>query len=123
VPYETADALKRGLPVDGYSLDVARPTIRAVTENVLLEIQKTFDFFRGTTGTDCIDRLVVSGGASRVDGFVEMLAERFDSAVELFDPFKKVAFESARFGVSSPADVQATAAVAVGLALRKVGDR
>ena len=104
-------------------MDIARPTIRAVTENVLLEIQKTFDFFRGTTGADRIDRIVVSGGASRVDGFVEMLAERFDSEVELFDPFKKVAFEAARFGVDSAADVQATAAVAVGLALRKVGDR
>jgi type IV pilus assembly protein PilM len=123
VPYETADALKRGLPVDGQSMDVARPTLRAVTENVLLEIQKTFDFFRGTTGADRIDRLVVSGGASRVEGFVEMLAERFDSEVELFDPFKKVAFEAARFGVASAADVQATSAVAVGLALRKVGDR
>jgi type IV pilus assembly protein PilM len=123
IPYETADALKRGLHVEGYSMELARPTIRAVTENVLLEIQKTFDFFRGTTGSDRIDRLVVSGGASRVDGFVEMLAERFDSHVELFDPFKKVSFDADKFGVMSAADVQATSAVAVGLALRKVGDR
>ena len=123
VPYETADALKRGLHVEGYSMELARPTIRAVTENVLLEIQKTFDFFRGTTGSDRIDRLVVSGGASRVDGFVDMLAERFDSHVELFDPFKKVSFDADKFGVLSAADVQATSAVAVGLALRKVGDR
>ena len=123
VPYETADALKRGLHVEGYSMELARPTIRAVTENVLLEIQKTFDFFRGTTGSDRIDRLVVSGGASRVDGFVDMLAERFDSLVELFDPFKKVSFDADKFGVMSAADVQATSAVAVGLALRKVGDR
>ena len=100
VPYETADALKRGLHVEGYSMELARPTIRAVTENVLLEIQKTFDFFRGTTGSDRIDRLVVSGGASRVDGFVDMLAERFDSHVELFDPFKKVSFDADKFGVT-----------------------
>jgi type IV pilus assembly protein PilM len=123
LPYEAADALKRGLPVEGYSLETARPILRAVTENVLLEVQKTFDFFRGTTGSNRIDRLVVSGGASRVDGFVEMLAERFDSDVELFDPFKTVAFDAARFGVTAATDVQATAAVAVGLALRKVGDR
>jgi type IV pilus assembly protein PilM len=123
VPYETADALKRGMHVEGYSMELARPTIRAVTENVLLEIQKTFDFFRGTTGSDRIDRLVVSGGASRVDGFVEMLQERFDSHVELFDPFKRVSFDADKFGVMSAADVQATSAVAVGLALRKVGDR
>ena len=29
IPYETADALKRGLPVEGYSMEIARPTIRA----------------------------------------------------------------------------------------------
>jgi Tfp pilus assembly PilM family ATPase len=52
-----------------------------------------------------------------------MLAERFDSHVELFDPFKKVSFDADKFGVMSAADVQATSAVAVGLALRKVGDR
>jgi type IV pilus assembly protein PilM len=123
LPFESAEQLKKGIPVDGASFEEAQPVLRAVTENVLLEIQKTFDFFRGTTGSDRIDRLVVSGGASRVDGFVEMLAERFDSHVELFDPFRKVSFDAARFGVTAAADVQATSAVAVGLALRKAGDR
>src|SRR6187455_1593658 len=46
LPYESADTLKRGLPVDGASYDDARPVLRAVTENVMLEIQKTFDFFK-----------------------------------------------------------------------------
>ena len=50
-----------------------RPVLRAVTENVLLEIQKTFDFFKATAASDRIDRIVLSGGASRVDGFAEML--------------------------------------------------
>ena len=52
-----------------------------------------------------------------------MLAERFDVEVEMFDPFRTVQFDPARFGVEAPADVAATAAVAVGLALRRVGDR
>ena len=56
--------------------------LRAVTENVLLEIQKTFDFFKATAASDRIDRIVLSGGASRVEGFAEMLAERFDAPVE-----------------------------------------
>jgi type IV pilus assembly protein PilM len=121
--HEQAEQLKRGEAVDGLDFEHARPILRAVTENVLLEVQKTFDFFRGTTGTDHIDRIVLSGGASRVDGFAEMLAERFEAQVEAFDPFKRIAFDAARFGVASPADVAASAAVAVGLALRRVGDR
>ena len=36
-----------------------------MTENVLLEIQKTFDFFKATASSDRIDRIVLSGGASR----------------------------------------------------------
>jgi type IV pilus assembly protein PilM len=121
--YESADLLKRGVPVSGLTMEQARPVLRAVNENVLLEIQKTFDFFRSTTQADRIDRVVVSGGASRVDGFTEMLAERFDVDVESFDPFKTITFDPAKFGVESAADVAATSAVAVGLALRRVGDR
>jgi type IV pilus assembly protein PilM len=121
--YESADLLKRGVPVSGQTMEHARPVLRAVNENVLLEIQKTFDFFRSTTQADRIDRVVVSGGASRVDGFTEMLAERFDVDVESFDPFKTITFDAAKFGVESAADVAATSAVAVGLALRRVGDR
>ena len=98
-----------------------RPVLRAVTENVLLEIQKTFDFFKGTAGSDRIDRILLSGGASRVVGFREMLAERFGAPVELFDPFRKVAFDAAKFGVDDAADVAPTAAVAVGLALQTGG--
>jgi type IV pilus assembly protein PilM len=46
LPYELADQLKKGIPVDGATFEEAQPVLRAVTENVLLEVQKTFDFFR-----------------------------------------------------------------------------
>jgi type IV pilus assembly protein PilM len=122
LPFETADALKRGLPVDGVTYEDARPVLRAVTENVMLEIQKTFDFFKATAASDKIDRIMLSGGASRAEGFTEMLGERFEAPVEPFDPFKKVGFDGKKFK-SEAVDIAATAAVAVGLALRRVGDR
>jgi type IV pilus assembly protein PilM len=122
LPFEQADELKRGAVVDGVSYDDARPVLRAVSENVMLEVQKTFDFFRTSAASDRITRLVVSGGASRAEGFVEMLGERFQAPVEFFDPFKRVTFDAAKFGVDA-AEVGPTAAVAVGLALRKAGDR
>jgi type IV pilus assembly protein PilM len=122
LPYEVADQLKRGETVEGVSFEEARPVLRAVTENVMLEIQKTFDFFKATASSDRIDRLVVSGGASRAEGFTEILAERFGAPVEAFDPFRRVAFD-ARKGPGHPAEIAATAAVAVGLALRRAGDR
>ncbi len=123
LPYESAEQVKRGLPVEGMTFEEVQPVLHAMTENVLLEIQKTFDFFKATASSDRIDRIVVSGGASRVDGFIASLQERFNTAVEVFDPFKTISFEPAKLGISDPEGLSATAAVAVGLALRKTGDR
>ena len=51
-----------------------------------------------------------------------MLADRFEAPVEPFDPFKKISFDAARFK-ADVTEVAPTAAVAVGLALRRAGDR
>ena len=122
LPFESAEQLKKGIPVDGATFEEAQPVLRAITENVLLEIQKTFDFFKATASSDQIDRLMVSGGASRVDGFREMLQERFSAPVEEFDPFRAVAWDAKKMGAEA-VDLAPTAAVAVGLALRRVGER
>ena len=122
LPFEAADQLKKGIPVDGATFEDAQPVLRAVTENVLLEIQKTFDFYKASAPTDHIDRIVVSGGASRVDGFRDMLQERFNAPVEEFDPFRAIAWDTKKLG-GDAVEHASTAAVAVGLALRKVGDR
>lgn len=121
--FEAAERLKRGEAVDAISADDVRPVLRAMNENVLLEIQKTFDFFKATTSAERIDRILVSGGASRVDQFKEMLEERFDTPVEAFDPFRAVEFDPVKLGVEHRDEVVPTAAVAVGLALRRAGDR
>ena len=123
LPFESAEQLKKGEAVEGATFDDARPVLHAMTENVLLEIQKTFDFFKATAASDRIDRIVLSGGGSRVDGFAHTLQERFGTTVEMFDPFLKIAFEPAKLGVENAENAIPTAAVAVGLALRRAGDR
>src|SRR5687768_16741426 len=115
LPFDSAEQLKKGIPVDGATFEEAQPVLRAVTENVLLEIQKTFDFFKATASSDQIDRIMLSGGASRVDGFAEMLQERFNAPVEEFNPFRSVVWDAKKLGAAE--DYAATAAIAVGLAL------
>ena len=122
LPFESAEQLKKGIPVDGATYEEAQPVLHAVTDNVLLEIQKTFDFFKASASSEQIDRIMLSGGASRVDGFREMLQERFGIPVEDFDPFRTIGWDAKKLA-GDPADVAATAAVAVGLALRRAGDR
>jgi type IV pilus assembly protein PilM len=123
LPFESAEQLKRGEPVEGLTFEEARPVLHAMTENVLLEIQKTFDFFKASATTDRIDRVLLSGGASRVDGFQKALEERFSTVIEPFNPFQKVTFDAARLGIADPESVIPSTAVAVGLALRRAGDR
>jgi type IV pilus assembly protein PilM len=122
LPFESAEQLKKAVPVDGATFEEAQPVLHAVTENVLLEIQKTFDFFKASASTDQIDRIMLSGGASRVDGFHQMVQERFNAPVEDFDPFRAVTWDAKKLGGDATA-MASTAAVAVGLALRKVADR
>jgi type IV pilus assembly protein PilM len=122
LPFEAAEEVKKGHSVDGVTYDDARPVLKAMTDNVLLEVEKTFDFFKATAASDHIDRIVLSGGASRVEGFAESLRERFDTAVEPFDPFRQVAFDAKKLGRAAE-EMAPVAAVAVGLALRRAGDR
>jgi len=126
LPHDAADALKKGemgAGAGGVTYEEARHVLRAVSENVLLEIQKTFDFYKATATSDRIDRIAVAGGASRAEGFMEMLGERFGAPVEALDPFRRVKFDAAKFGVADLASAAPMAAVAVGLALRRAGDR
>jgi len=123
LPFDSAEQVKKGLPVEGVNPDDVRPVLQTMTENVLLEIQKTFDFYKASASSDRIDRIVLSGGGCRVEGFSQALSERFGSAVETFDPFRRIAFEPGKLGITEPEAVAPSAAVAVGLALRRAGDR
>jgi type IV pilus assembly protein PilM len=123
LPFETAEQLKKGQDVPGATYEDARPVLKALTDNVLLEIEKTFDFYKATASNDKLDRIMLSGGASRVEGFAEALQDRFDTPVERFDPFRQITFDPSTLGGTSPDEVAPLAAVALGLALRRVGDR
>jgi len=66
--------------------------------------------------------VVLSGGVSRIEGLRDRLQERLQAPVEHFDPFKVVAWDAKKLGRDA-VEHTSTAAVAVGLALRKVSDR
>jgi len=122
LPFEAAEQLKRGEGGNGHTFADVQPVLHAMTDNVLLEVQKTFDFFKATAASDRIDRVVLSGGASRVDGFATALQDRFETPVEMFDPFRQIGFDGPKLHADAAAATP-VAAIAVGLALRRVGDR
>ena len=124
LPFDGAEQAKKGEPIDGVSFDDVRPVLHAMTENVLLEIQKTFDFFKATAASDRIDRILLSGGACAVDGFAQALEERFKARRSRCSIRSRRSRSTPRSSASRTLDqLVPTAAVAVGLALRKAGDR
>jgi type IV pilus assembly protein PilM len=83
----------------------------------VLEIQKTFDFFRATAGGEHIERIYAAGGSSQVPGLMEALRQEFSIPVEALNPFLKIVPP-----IGEGADLiernSVQLAVAVGLALR-----
>ena len=119
VSYEEAEDYKLGNAPEELQVSVSS-VLQSVSEILVLEIQKTFDYFRTAAQFDEIQTIYISGGASRTEGLRDYLEETFQVAVEFLDPFKNIGGN----GVALPADESRNGfAVAVGLALRSQGDR
>jgi type IV pilus assembly protein PilM len=119
VSFDQAETMKRG----GEGASNVQPILQTVSENIALEIQKTFDFFKATSSEDRIDRIFLSGGASVVPGLRELLSDRFEAGVEFLNPFNNVTYNPREFDPDYINEVAPCAAIAVGLAVRRVSDR
>ena len=85
---------------------------------LVLEIQKTFDFFRATATGESIQKIVVAGGSARVPGLMDVLREEFAIPVEEMYPFRKIVINPARHNEDQIRELAPRLAIAVGLALR-----
>ena len=121
--FEEAERLKKDLALQGARGEDIEPVLREATDDLLLEVEKTFDFFAASRDSGRIDRIVLSGGASQGAGFTSAMSRRFDVPLERFDPFGKSKIVGRQIGWRDPADLAAAAGVAAGLALRRTGDR
>ncbi|HEV2706359.1 MAG TPA: type IV pilus assembly protein PilM [Pyrinomonadaceae bacterium] len=121
--FEQAEAVKRGgtPPSDGQPIDM-EAVLETVSDMLALEISKTFDFYRATSDESdaAVQKILISGGGSKLAGLPEFLAGRFEIPVERFDPFRKIKVDARRFDPDYMRDVVPEMAVAVGLALRGV---
>jgi type IV pilus assembly protein PilM len=121
--FDQAEALKRGSRVEGAAPENLHPILQAVSEEIAVEIQKTFDFFRATSSEDRIDRIFLAGGTAKVQGLRDLLADRFEAGVEILNPFNSVTYNPKDFDPDFIAEIGPSAAIAVGLAVRRGGDR
>ncbi|MFQ5767272.1 MAG: type IV pilus assembly protein PilM [Acidobacteriota bacterium] len=123
VTYEEAEEAKRGR--SGAEIDPGSlaPIMESITEDVVGEIQKTVDFFLASQTDQELSRMVLSGGTAQMEALPPMLAERLGCPVEHLDPFAALAIDSRSVSEEVLAELGSSAAVAIGLAIRKVDDR
>ncbi len=111
-----AERVKRGesqaAPVEPLSL-----LLQSFLELAVVEIRRTLDFYRASGGAG-VERLLLSGGSSRVPHLAELLADELGVPVEENDPFRAVAIPAERFDQSRVRELAPQFNVSVGLALR-----
>ena len=124
--FDQAERVKRGMPMpEGSEHREIEPILDTVSDILALEIQKTMDFYRATVedGESAVQKILVSGGGSKLKGLVEFLAKRFEILAEVFDPFRKIRVDSRGFDPEYMREIVPEMAIAVGLALRGVDAR
>ena len=120
IPFEQAEAAKLGRDV-GVRWETVVPALEAVSRELSLEIQRTFDYFASTAESERIGKIVLAGGCAQLPGLGDYLSSNWGIPVELTKPFQRIDVDPAYADDVSAAGP--ALAVAVGLALRRPGDK
>lgn len=120
--YVNAEELKKGSAVEGVPFEKAVPVINSVTEEVGNELKKTVDFFKVTTNENAIHKIILAGGGTKIINLDKYISQIFGIPVEIMNPFRNIQIDDKTFDIDLINRVAPSCAVAVGLALRKMGD-
>ena len=121
VSFDQAEQLKMGDTVEGINPESVNEIINSVAEDISHEIQRSFDYFKATSSTPNIDRVVLTGGCSKIrgGGIANFLSERLGVEVIIGNPFNNISYNEKKFDPVMIQEVAPLCAVAVGLALRR----
>ncbi|ACL64032.1 type IV pilus assembly protein PilM [Anaeromyxobacter dehalogenans 2CP-1] len=125
ISYEEAEALKIGGQGESDAVvpqEVER-VIQGVAEQLGGEVQRSLDFYASTSGGAALTRVYLSGGTARIPALFRVIEARAGVPVEVLNPFKNIEIDNRRFDPAMILGAAPSAAVSVGLALRRSGDK
>lgn len=124
IPFEEAEKIKCGGGREGGNgNDISKLDLINYAEPIFSEIERSIDFFSSTFMDPYIKQVLISGGCARLPGIVDVLANRLNSEVEVFNPFKNISYDKKAFPEQYVASIAPVAALGVGLALRRMDDK
>jgi type IV pilus assembly protein PilM len=123
VNFEEAEKIKLG----GTEVDKEKGRLEEIFTSVVsewaLEIKRALDFVASTYPDETIEKIFISGGSCRIPGFQEYLKLETGIQVVELNPFASLIIDEKRFDPGYLKFMAPQAAVAVGLALRSIGDK
>lgn len=121
IPFDAAEALKRQLGEASDDLAAqARTALDQPLGSLLDEVRSSFDYFRNQPGATRLLRVVVTGGAARLDGLTDRLSTVLGVPVDHATPRTTLAIGDIGFGDDDLPRLDPYLPVAVGLALGAV---
>jgi type IV pilus assembly protein PilM len=114
--FQEAEDLKLG-KTGGSEAEMVQPLLESITDMLIMEVQKTFDFFRETYPSETISRVLICGGTAHMLGLAERIQATFSYPTEVLNPFKSITVSS-KVDSYKVTSLGPALAVAVGLALR-----
>lgn len=121
VTFEEADKIKKGM-VEGFDRKVVNDIIDNELESILNELKKTIEYFNGQFTNDVIDKIVLFGGTAKLAGLSDKIKDKVGINVELGNPFTTIAVDK-KLQTEKFNDFLPHSGIAVGLAIRRLGDR
>jgi type IV pilus assembly protein PilM len=123
VSFEEAEKAKiEGIGDDQQSRAAYREGLIAHADPICSEIERSVDYFRSTFGAENIGKVLLSGGGGMIPGMAADLGNRLGIETEIANPFRKIPFDKKVLAPGAAERIGPIAAVAVGLALRKMGE-
>jgi type IV pilus assembly protein PilM len=123
VSFEEAEKIKLG----GTKVDKEKGALEEIFTSTVTgwvqEIKRALDFLSTTYPDETIEKILVSGGAYRIPGFTKYLEMETGIAIEELNPFANLQINEKAFDPRYLSYIAPQAGVAVGLALRSVGDK
>jgi len=124
VSAEEAENMKTdGLPGSEQENMDLKNVILDCAEPICSEIERSVDYFRSTFGGDYIKHVYLSGGSSRIAGLDNHLSQRLNIETELINPLSKIGYNKKNIDAAKLDSIKTIGAVAIGLGLRKIGDK